>query len=224
MFTAAATTIVSGGIEDILSGGRPKRRRLVSSGGTEFDFGTASGGTLSGGVQYVYASALAGTVASGGVEDILVRRGGERRHRVERRHAIRLRHERRHFVERRRAICLMAAPRPGRVASGGLEDILSGGSASGGTVSSGGTEFDFGTASDVALSGGLQYVMSAAAATIASGGIEDIIAGGTASGVTVSGGHQLWQRRGDDTPRAAAVMKSLIRADDLRREHDRPRA
>ena len=67
---ANATTIVSGGIEDILSGGAANGA-VVSSGGTEFDFGTASGGTLSGGVQYVYASALAGTVASGGVEDIL---------------------------------------------------------------------------------------------------------------------------------------------------------
>ncbi len=187
---ANATTIVSGGIEDILSGGAANGA-VVSSGGTEFDFGTASGGTLSGGVQYVYASALAGTVASGGVEDILsggaanggiVSSGGTQ------------------FdfgtasggtLSSGGVQYVYGSAAAGTVASGGLEDILSGGSASGGTVSSGGTEFDFGTASGVALSGGLQYVYgSAAAATIASGGIEDIIAGGTASGVTVSGGHQ----------------------------------
>jgi autotransporter passenger strand-loop-strand repeat protein len=41
---------------------------VAADGGTEFDLGTASGGTLSGGVQYVYASAAATTIGSGGHE------------------------------------------------------------------------------------------------------------------------------------------------------------
>ncbi len=205
--SAAATVLAGGGIEDILSGGRASGG-VVSSGGTQFDFGTASGGTLSnGGLQFVYGSAANTTIGSGGIQDILsggrasggtVSSGGTEFDFGTASGGIVSSGGTEFDFATASGVALSGglqyvygSAAATVLVSGGLQDILSGGTASGGTVSSGGTEFDFGTASGVALSGGLQYVYgSAAAATIASGGIEDIIAGGAASGVTVSGGHQ----------------------------------
>ncbi len=74
--------------------------------------------------------------------------------------------------------------------NGGVQDVISGGTASGATVSSGGTQYDAGTASTTTLmSSGTQVVFARATSTmIDRGGIQEVVAGGTAISATVSGG------------------------------------
>ena len=67
--------------------------------------------------------------------------------------------------------------------------MTAGGTASATTVSSGGTQYDAGTATNAVLSGGTQVVFgSAAGTTVDFGGTESIQSGGTASGTTLSAG------------------------------------
>ena len=75
------------------------------------------------------------------------------------------------------------------VLNGGAQQVVAGGTASGTTVSSGGTQYDAGTASNTTLAGGTQVVFgSAVGTTVDIGGTQSIAAGGTASGTTVSSG------------------------------------
>jgi autotransporter passenger strand-loop-strand repeat protein len=75
------------------------------------------------------------------------------------------------------------------VSSGGTQDVNLGGTALGTAVSSGGTEYDAGVSSDTTLDGGTEVVFgSDTSATVDSGGTQEIAAGGTTLGTTVSSG------------------------------------
>jgi autotransporter passenger strand-loop-strand repeat protein len=94
------------------------------------------------------------------------------------------------------------------VASGGLQDVIAGGTATSATVSGGGTQVVYGGADAAATtvasdgvevvygsaaattvnSGGTQYDVGTASGTTLSGGTQDVLAGGTASGTTVFNG------------------------------------
>jgi autotransporter passenger strand-loop-strand repeat protein len=74
------------------------------------------------------------------------------------------------------------------IADNGIEEIFAGGIVVSETVSSGGTQYDLGTASGVAVNG-IQYVYGSAAATIVGdGGVQDILAGGVATDATIANG------------------------------------
>jgi antigen 43 len=67
---ASATEIESGGIESIAAGGTDAGAQI--SGGTQLDFGLASGATIIAGSQVVEAGGSAsGTIVSGGTLDVL---------------------------------------------------------------------------------------------------------------------------------------------------------
>jgi autotransporter passenger strand-loop-strand repeat protein len=63
--SASGTVVSSGGQDYIVSGGLASGARILS-GGIETVFGTASGTTLSGGVQYDYRVAVGGTALGAG--------------------------------------------------------------------------------------------------------------------------------------------------------------
>jgi autotransporter passenger strand-loop-strand repeat protein len=68
--SATGATVSSGGQDYIVSGGLASGASVFSR-GIETVFGTASGTTLSGGVQYDYAVAAGGTAVGSGAEQIV---------------------------------------------------------------------------------------------------------------------------------------------------------
>jgi autotransporter passenger strand-loop-strand repeat protein len=68
--SATGATVSSGGQDYIVSGGLASGAKVFSR-GIETVFGTASGTTLSGGVQYDYAVAAGGTAVGSGAEQIV---------------------------------------------------------------------------------------------------------------------------------------------------------
>jgi autotransporter passenger strand-loop-strand repeat protein len=159
-----ATTVLSGGLADIYAGGVASGD-IVSSGGFEF---VSSGGVthattvLSGGLEYVYSGGVAsGTILSSGGEAFISAGGGA-----------------------------VSAT----LLSGGIDEVLASGAATGTVVSFGGDEFVMsgGVASGTtALSGGLQHVFSSGLSvdtTISNRAREVVYFGGTASGLTVLSG------------------------------------
>jgi autotransporter passenger strand-loop-strand repeat protein len=185
--SAAGTTIDSGGSQQVTSGGTASGT-TVSSGGTQYDAGTASGTTLSGGSQDVFGSAAGTTIDNGGSQQVIsggtasgttVSSGGTQ-----------------YDAGTASGTTLSGGTQDvfgsaidTTIDSGGAQDVVSGGLANGTVVSSGGVQYDAGTASNTTISGGDQQVFgSADGTTISSGGIEQVISGGIASGTTVSSG------------------------------------
>jgi autotransporter passenger strand-loop-strand repeat protein len=78
----------------------------------------------------------------------------------------------------------------GAVDSGGLDVVSAGGLALSTTISSGGTQYDYGTASGtIVSSGATDYVLGGTAiGTTVGSGAADYVFGGTAIGATISGG------------------------------------
>jgi autotransporter passenger strand-loop-strand repeat protein len=78
--------------------------------------------------------------------------------------------------------------------NGGIQQVAAGGAAGSTTVSSGGIQYDAGTATDTTVSaGGAQVVFgSAGNTTIDSDGTESVISGGTVSGASVASGGTLY--------------------------------
>ncbi len=185
--TAAGTTIASGGTQQVVAGGTTSDT-TVSSGGTQYDAGTASNTTLSGGTQVVFGSAANTTVDNGGTQDVVaggmatgatVSSGG-------------LQNDAGSAIGATLSggtQVVFASATSTTVDSGGIESVAAGGTASGTTVSTGGIQYDAGTAISTTLSGGVQAVYgSAAGTTIDSGGYEVALSGGTVGGATISGG------------------------------------
>ncbi len=173
--TVSGTTIMSGGLEYIYSGGRALGATLSGGYVLVQSGGTAGGTTVKGGGQVVYAGGTAsGTVlSSGGVEYALaggttigatVLGGSEN---------------------------IFGAGTGTILRNGGVEFVFAGGSALGTTVSNGYELLQSGgKAIGTTVLGGAQLVYGSAVAssTVVNGGAQYVMSGGTASGTTVSSG------------------------------------
>ena len=74
------------------------------------------------------------------------------------------------------------------VMSAGIEVVFAAGIDSAGIVSSGGVQYDSGTARNDIVRGGVQNVYGTASGTVVSAGYQVVVAGGTASNTVVSNG------------------------------------
>jgi autotransporter passenger strand-loop-strand repeat protein len=172
--SATGAIVSSGGQDYIVSGGIASGAKVLS-GGIETVFGSASGTTLSGGVQYDYAVAVGGTAAGAGAEQIveagalasgLTASGGGEEY-----------------------VVAGGTASAAIIGSGGLEAVFGidrGGTISHGTqydygTVSGGTIISSGE--QIVETGAVASGM-----TVDSGGLEYIASGGTAVGTTISGG------------------------------------
>ena len=224
--SASGTAVSSGGFQDILAGGLASNA-TINNGGNQYDFGTASdatvdsggyqfveasgaasGTTLSGGYQFVYGSASGTVLSSGGFQDILA--GGTASSTTVNSGGVQYDYGTASgtTLSGSQYVFGSAIASGTVVSTGGIQDILAGGSASSATINSGGNQYDFGTASsttvdsggyqfieasgtasNTTLSGGYQYVNGSVSGTVLSnGGFQDILSGGTANNTTINSG------------------------------------
>jgi autotransporter passenger strand-loop-strand repeat protein len=171
----AVATTVSSGATDYVFGSSTSG--TVSSGGLALVLGAATGMTIGAGADVLVSSGASATAASvagvlevltGGLASATIVLGGGRL-----------------------LVSSGGVDRAASVGSGGQEIVVAGGSASGMVVSSGGVAFVYGTASTTAvLGGGVEYVGAGArlgGGTVSNGGSLQVSAGGVASGVTATG-------------------------------------
>jgi autotransporter passenger strand-loop-strand repeat protein len=168
---ADPTTIYSGGLEVVSAGGTDSGAQI--SGGEQDVYGSAVGAAIFAGYQYVYGGTASDTtIDSGGIQvvesggtasDTTINSGGQQ------------------FVFSGTAISTL-------VSSGGYEYVESGGVDSGAQIS-GGEQDVYGSAIGATVFTGSQVVETGGTAsnTIISGGVENVVSGGTASGVTFAG-------------------------------------
>ena len=171
---ASGTVVSSGGTEIVSAGGTDDGTQI--SGGTQLDYGMASGTTVFTGSQVVESGGTAiGTILSGGTSrsggsaggtTIHGRPGSRQRHRQcadLRRHRT-FRHANSATIFTGSQVVESGGTASGTIVSGGTQVVDSGGSASATTISTGGLEIVSGTDAGAQISGGTQDVYGTATA------------------------------------------------------------
>ena len=185
-----ARTIISGGTETVSSGGTDDGAKI--SGGTQLDYGLASGATIVTGSQVVEAGGTAsGTIISGGTE-IVSAGGTDDGAKISGGTQLDYGLASGATIVTGSQVVEAGGIASGTIISGGTETVSSGGTDDGAKIS-GGTQLDYGLASGATIVTGSQVVEAGgvASATIISGGTEIVSAGGTDDGAKISGGTQL---------------------------------
>ena len=193
---SGTVTVSSGGTFELTSGttGLPT---LLAGATLEVGSGAVFSGTVSSGVKVKVLSGGTDsgiTISSGRHRDCVCGRDRQRHHGSERRHRDRLvrRRRQRHDREQRRHRDRVAGGTASgaTVSSGGTLDVLSGGLADPTTIYSGGREIvsAHGTDDGAQISGGKQLVYGSASGATVFTGTQVVESGGTANNTTVSSG------------------------------------